>query len=132
MQTHDKVMQVAQALIAGRADIDLADARGRTPLFWAGYNGNVPLINVLAGSVDKNPSDQYQVTVLNYAVQRGLTDAAAALIRIGADPKLGDSMGGHNALMEAERSTDNKMRALFNLSMYVPPSPPSPSTGKEL
>lgn len=117
-------VSVAQALIAAKADLDAYDTRGRTALFFASINGRADLVPLFAAAKDKDPSDSYQVTALNWAVQKGYVDVAAALIKIGADPQYGDSMGGSTARNEAQYSKDPAMRALFNLDSVPPPPPP--------
>lgn len=126
-QTHSNVAQVVQALITAKADVDQADTRGRTALFFAGLHGNAGAIAVLASAKDKDPSDNYQVSALNWAVQKGHVEAAAALIRIGANPEYGDSMGGNTPLSEAQMSKDNRMRAVFNLTLVTADSTSRPS-----
>lgn len=118
-------LQITQALLAAKADLDAYDTRGRTALFFAAINGKADLVPVFAAAKDKDPSDSYQVTALNWAVQKGYVDVAAALIKIGADTHYGDSMGGSNARREAQYSTDPAMRALFKLDAV--PSPPPPA-----
>ena len=104
---------IAAALLEARANPDLKDQQGRTPLHraWAfrlpGYEEEIKLL--LANHADANSQDRSGRTVLSYAAEASNTDIAAALLDAKADPNLKDQNGqtplfyavqGHKEMVE--------------------------------
>ncbi len=88
-------MAVAEALIAGGADVDIeADDRWR-PLHHAALNGETKMAAMLVGrGADINHREALMGhTPLHIASERGDTDTVRALVQLGADRTLQDHLG---------------------------------------
>lgn len=77
-----------KALVAGDpAVVNEKDARGRTPLHFAGVADKPDILAFLiAGGADAGAADAEGFTPLHWAAAEGRADAARALIAAGADP----------------------------------------------
>ena len=97
--------QALPVLVELGARIDADPYRG-TALTWAAANGRVDSIRTLAGlgaDVDQRgtfggPSHGEGVTAIHLAAQSGQREAVAALLELGADPLIQDTLHGGNAL----------------------------------
>jgi ankyrin repeat protein len=111
-------------LLSARADPDLRDERGRTPLYHAAKAADISASDfqiICDAASDLKTHDSRGVTALNVATRRGNVAAVKALIKKGADQLAGDSFGGH-ALKSAEVSKNDEIRFAFNLTKYEPPT----------
>jgi len=91
---------VVKALIAGGADLDLADKYGNTPLIIACHEGHTDVVKALiAGGADLDLAKNPEITPLQYACKNGHTDVVKALIAGGADLDLADKYGNTPLLM---------------------------------
>ncbi|PHH77789.1 hypothetical protein CDD82_3356 [Ophiocordyceps australis] len=91
---------LAKSLIHGGAHLDNTDNSGRTALHYACMTQsryiNWDMMTVLlnaGGETIINLRDNYGQTALHYAVERGLTDAMAMLVRQGVDTSIKDNYG---------------------------------------
>ena len=70
-------------LLLRRNDVnpDEPDTYGRTPLWWAVYNGNEEVVKILLERDDINPNkpDEYGQTPLQQAVEKGHAGVIALL-----------------------------------------------------
>lgn len=84
----------ARTLIAAGAEIDAADARGRTALHYAAEAGSEATVALLllAGADVERPDGQGD-TALHLAVAKGFDPAARALLEAGADPNVRNDKG---------------------------------------
>jgi cytohesin len=91
----DGQKEMAQLLLAHKADPNIPDAEGITPLHWAVRGRNKELVKVLlANHAEVNRQDQHSgMTPLGYAVSLSETDIAAALLDAKADSNLKDNQG---------------------------------------
>jgi hypothetical protein len=116
-------------LVNAKADPDLQDERGRSPLFFASkYLVDDKAFEMLISkSSNLNVRNERAVTAINAATRQGNVVAVKHLLKRGADIEIGDSFGGH-AIQSAENSKNNEIRRAFNLSEWKPPTEPPPTT----
>lgn len=96
----------ALALVGQKADVNAAEEDGTTPLHWAVYHNDVPLIDALlkAGARAK-VANQFGSTPLTEAAVTGNADVIAKLLKAGADPNVGNT-DGQTALMIIARTSN--------------------------
>jgi len=86
--------EIAQLLLAHKADPNLADSAGYTPLVRAVSGRYKELVKLLlANHAEVNRQDSRGLTPLGYAVQNSDTAIATALLDAKADPNLKDHQG---------------------------------------
>jgi len=97
-------LEAVRALLAQGTDVNAADSRGFTALYYACYNGDedrgypeVVRALVEAGA-DKEARIGYGVRPLMYAAGNGEAGVVEALLEAGADP-VAKNEGGRTALM---------------------------------
>lgn len=95
---------VVAALLTAGADVNAADDRGFTPLFYGCYNADEDrgypdvVDGLLAAGADKEAAIGYGVRALMYAAGNGEAGVVEALLKAGADP-MARNEGGRTALM---------------------------------
>lgn len=83
-----------EALLAGGADVNAADAEGLTPLHAAAFGGHADMIRLLAGrGARTDAQDAYGFTPLHAASRDGHLGAVEALVEAGADVNVQDAEG---------------------------------------
>lgn len=88
-----RVDEVKQ-LIADGANVNAANAQGRTALMTASYFGNARIVELLlAAGVDVNAKDKDGMTALISAAQAGSEQVVRSLIANGADVKAATQAG---------------------------------------
>lgn len=111
--------KVEQALSEG-ANVNAADAWGRTPLMMATQLRNTAAVKlILARKPDVNAANRNDITPLIAATQAGNEEVVALLLAAGADPDLADNLGwtalmwasSRNRLAIARRLVDAKADA---------------------
>jgi ankyrin repeat protein len=96
--------EVVCALLGAGAQVDAADGRGFTALFYACHNGDEDrgypdvVQTLVAAGADKEAQIGYGVRPLMYAAGHGEAAVVQALLAAGADP-LARNEGGRTALM---------------------------------
>jgi ankyrin repeat protein len=91
-------------LLAAGADINVQDARGRTPVLAATHANQVETVRALIqAGADLNIRDALKDNVLLYAGAEGLLDILRLAIAAGADTKLTNRFGGTALIPAAER-----------------------------
>ncbi|MGI4847077.1 MAG: ankyrin repeat domain-containing protein [Janthinobacterium lividum] len=83
--TADGDEDIVAALLAAKADVNAADAGGKTPLMYAGEHGNMKLVHCLleqGAAIDQANFDQH--TALYLAVAKRRHDVVALLLSRGA------------------------------------------------
>ena len=112
-----QALEIAGALIAARADVNLKDSIGMTVLMDAAYRYNDKdgklLKMLLAAGADANAKDNYGTTVLMHAVHAATVDSALignvkTLIRAKARVNKRNRLG-QTALSIAMKSEDEKL-----------------------
>ncbi|EFA79079.1 hypothetical protein PPL_07904 [Heterostelium album PN500] len=73
-------------LLSNGANPNVTDYKGRTPLDWCAYNGDLPTSEILisTGMADVNCKDHEGFTPLHKAVMNGHLEVARLLVRYGA------------------------------------------------
>ncbi len=90
--------------LAGGADINARDARGRTPVMAATHGNQVETVRALIGAgADINIRDNRLDNPFLYAGAEGLLDILTLAIDAGADTKLMNRFGGTALIPAAER-----------------------------
>jgi ankyrin repeat protein len=93
-----------RTLIKARADVNLADPDGTTPLMWAIQAHDPEMVNLLlAARANATAGNRYGVKPLTLATSAGDAAIIEALLKAGADPNTANP-DGETALMSAARS----------------------------
>jgi ankyrin repeat protein len=93
--------QIAEALLAHGANIDLPDRHGWTPLFWAAFNGHADVVEFLAAhGADADAATCEGDRPLFMAACKGHTAVVRLLLTAGARPDAADA-SGHDAFWVA-------------------------------
>jgi len=94
----------ALRLIADGADINLQDARGRTPVMAATHANRVETVGALiSAGADINVRDNLKDNPFLYAGAEGLLDILLLTIAAGADTRITNRFGGTALIPAAER-----------------------------
>ncbi|MCB9228075.1 MAG: ankyrin repeat domain-containing protein [Deltaproteobacteria bacterium] len=82
--------EILEHLLAARANINLSDDHGKTPLHWALLRGHTELADILIQTteINLNQADEDGRTPLHIAAQWGYTELIQKLITAGADANL--------------------------------------------
>jgi ankyrin repeat protein len=97
---------VALAAIEDGVDVNARSPDGTTPLHWAVYNGNLPLVErLIAAGADVSAANEFGSTPLAEAATIGNTGVIAALLAGGAAVDAPGS-DGQTALMVVARSSN--------------------------
>jgi ankyrin repeat protein len=95
---------VAQELIAGGADVNVAQGDGATPLHWAVYRLDVELVELLLDrGANADVANRYGSSPLAEAVKAGNAELVALLLDAGADVD-SPNLDGQTTLMLAART----------------------------
>ena len=93
-----------KALIAQKADVNVAEADGMTALHWAVRANDLPTVQALIRAGAKvNTANRYGMTPIILAAQNGDPLVVAALLKAGANPNSA-LPEGQSALMTAART----------------------------
>ena len=91
-------------LIADGSDINMQDARGRTPIMAATHANRVETVGALiAAGADINIRDDLKDNPFLYAGAEGLLDILRLLIAAGPDTRITNRFGGTALIPAAER-----------------------------
>ena len=86
--------EVAELLLANRADVNAKDNRGMTPLHWAAQAGHKEVAELLlANKADVNAKTKVGWTPLHWAAERGHKEVAKLLLASKAVVDLKDYIG---------------------------------------
>jgi ankyrin repeat protein len=81
-----KRSDLAQMLVEGGADVNLAAINGITPLMSAAFNGDAPIVRqLLAKGADPAALDRLRKTAMIYAAGEGQTEVVQLLLARGVD-----------------------------------------------
>jgi ankyrin repeat protein len=96
----------ANALLRARANPNVADVDGTTPLQWAVRNGNLALVDrLLAAGADARAQNRYGVTAMQLACEAGSASLVTKLLDAGV-PATATGPLGETALHTCARSGD--------------------------
>lgn len=116
MQNNIKQVKLA---LKYKANIHTVNNNGETPTYWASYNANIEILNILFTSDDKNPKSDINkvnkdgLTPLHGAAfNRNSSDAIMYLIVNGADQNLTDKNGQTPAHYSAALGNWDNLEAL--------------------
>ena len=105
--------KIARLLIENKADIDVRDNEGRTPLSYAAGAGNEAVVSLLLGKgADLGSRDEQRWTSLLCAAERGHAAVVSLLLEKGADPNVRDE-DGWTPLLSAADSGDEEVVSLL-------------------
>ncbi|HEU4618900.1 MAG TPA: ankyrin repeat domain-containing protein, partial [Gammaproteobacteria bacterium] len=97
-------LEGALALVEHGADVNAAQPDGTTPLHWAVYKLDVPLVEaLLARGANASAANDFGSTPLAEAVKAAQAGLVARLLEAGADPE-SRNQDGETALMLAARA----------------------------
>lgn len=82
-----------QVLLASRADINLKDQAGRTPLVFAAKTGRPEIVELFQGARELTDIKHSPVSALGRAMKDGHASVAEALLNMGHHHHRGDSLG---------------------------------------
>ena len=93
-----------KALIAQKADVNIAEPDGMTALHWAVRANDLPAVQMLIrAGANVNAASRYGMTALLFAAQNGDPTIVAALVKAGANPNAA-LPEGQTPLMTAART----------------------------
>lgn len=105
-------LPVTKQLLRDGADPNIRDDKGRSPLWWAAFNGDRAMLELLT-AIDQlvvDTPDKFRMTPLSVAARKGHEAAVKLLLEKGARPDFKDHKGhtpswwashkGHNAVFE--------------------------------
>ncbi len=96
----------ALAMIKDKADVSAAEKDGTTPLQWAVYHNDVPLIDALLKAGAKaSVTNEYGSSPLSEAAIVGNPDVIGKLLKAGADPNASNA-DGQTPLMVLARTSN--------------------------
>lgn len=97
-------LRALEQLIAGGADLDARDDRGRTAALAATHAGHAEAVRALAAAgADLNLRDQRQDNVLLYAGAEGLLEIVRVALAAGANTRITNRFGGTALIPAADR-----------------------------
>ena len=100
-----KDMTAVRALLARRANINVAQPDGTTALHWAVHWNDVETVRLLLrGGADPNAANRFGASPLSRAAATGNAAMIAALLEAGADAKALSTPDGETVLMTAART----------------------------
>lgn len=87
-------LEVVEALLAAKANLEVRDGAGKTPLTVAAESGRTDVVKkLLAAKADVNTRDQIQGSPLLWAAGLGNPETVQVLLEAGADPSVVDVNG---------------------------------------
>ena len=100
-----KDMTAVRAMLARRANINVAQPDGTTALHWAVHWNDVETVRLLLrGGADPNVANRFGASPLSGAAATGNGAMIAALLEAGADAKALSTADGETVLMTAARA----------------------------
>ncbi|MBN9500907.1 MAG: hypothetical protein BGO01_11170 [Armatimonadetes bacterium 55-13] len=104
-------------LLAGGADINQRDSRGRTAVLAATHAKQVEAVRTLIeAGADLDLQDERRDNVLLYAGAEGLLEIVRLAIQAGANPRITNRYGGVALIPACERGHLDVVRELLNTS----------------
>jgi len=100
-------LTAVRALIEQRADVNIREADGTTPLHWAARAGDLPIVDrLIRAGARANVVNRYGMSPLALAAGSGSAEVVAALLNAGADLTITDRAlpDGQTSLMLAARA----------------------------
>jgi hypothetical protein len=105
---------VKQLLESGKADVDLKDKDGRTPLSYAAENGHEAVVKLLLDTEQLEADSGYDRTPLSYAAENGNESVFKLLLVTGkADVDSKDKFGGTPLLYAAMNGNEAVAKLLL-------------------
>lgn len=82
-----------KVLLEARADMNVKDQAGRTPLVFAARSGHLELVGLFKDAKELNLDGHFPVSALGRAFRDGHASVAEALLNMGHHHHRGDSLG---------------------------------------
>ncbi len=119
--THYGKTDEIKKVIKEGADVNIQDAKGRTPAMIATYNNDIETLKVLLkAGANVNIRDNTKNNPFLYAGAEGYLDILRLTIKAGADPKVTNRYGGTALIPASERGyVDVVLELLTNTNIDV-------------
>ena len=120
--SHERNLEFLDYLLSKGADVNARDVRGRTPLFYTSYVGEIkPLMKLLScKGIDLNASNDslgFEVNPLTAALYRNRVEVFRVLLNAGADPVIAEKLIQKSAKQFTEYKDGSVYKRMLEASL---------------